>query len=180
MRVAQELILTEPTIEVAWELYVEAFAEISEHAVQQHLMTFGLFADICRNRQIRKFLAYDDSRNLVGLATITNDLASWPLVAPSYFARHEPEEFKQEAVWYIGFVGTRPNQLHAFPMLISAMYPLVNDSDGIAVMDFCAVNVTRRRLPEVTAKLLSRLNPSVRSELIDTQQFWAYRFDKAA
>jgi hypothetical protein len=165
----------------AWTLYEATFTGINELAAQRHLMTVDEFFAVARDKRIRKFIAHDDA-GMVGLSTITNDLAAWTLISPPYFRKNWPDHYEREAIWYIGIVGVHPGaaSLHAFSALIKAMSPLVFESDGLAVMDFCAWNEDLRQMPRVTTSLLERLYPvssSVRGERVDAQSTWVYRFD---
>lgn len=168
-----------PDLDQTWELYSSIFAEIDTLAVQRHLMTYAEFADVYKNPDVLKFYAYGDAGELVGMSVLTQHLPAWPLISPRYFQRHWPEHFARQAIWYVGFVGCLPNQSHGFRTLIADMYPHVIGNDGVAVMDFCTYNILERRLPEVTLKLLNRLNPAAGMQTADTQSFILYRFDGA-
>jgi hypothetical protein len=167
----------------AWSLYEATFTQINELAAQRHLMTLDEFYAVARDKRIRKFIAHDGTLDrMVGLSTITNDLEAWPLISPPYFRKNWPDHYAREAVWYIGIVGVHPNWpgAHVFSALIKAMSPLVFESDGLAVMDFCAWNEDLRQMPRVTTALLKRLYPvgsNVQGERVDAQSTWVYRFD---
>ncbi|WP_199515958.1 hypothetical protein [Nucisporomicrobium flavum] len=165
-----------PPIEQAWKLYEETFAEINGLAAQRHLMTYEEFQSVYHNDEVRKFYAHDRAGRLIGMATLTNNLAAWPLISPPYFARRWPHSHKRQAIWYCGFVGARPGQLHAFRDLVTDMYDLIRSNNGMAVMDFCTHNLITRRLPDATLALLSRLDPTTRMEVADQQTFIFYRF----
>jgi hypothetical protein len=161
----------------AWEMYQEVFEEVNRFAAQRHLMTWEEFVEVMQDARVRKYVAVDDMRDIVGLATMTNDLHAWPLISPEFFELAYPDEYSRNAVWYIGFVGVRQNQPAVFQRLLAEMVPSVIDSDGVGVMDFCAFNVASRQLPRATRALLARLDPTVRGQKIDSQEFWGFRFD---
>ena len=158
-------------------LYNNAFADLSELAVQQHLMTDDEFTEMARDPSLSKYLALGGDLTMLGMSVLTNRLAAWSLVAPAFFRRRWPTEYAENRIFYVGFVCTRrdaPN--HVFRDLIERMYQDVIAVNGIAVMDFCTY-MTMRRIPGITHRILSGINPATTSARIDTQEFWAYRFD---
>lgn len=164
------------TCEEAWSLYVDVFTEINRLAAQRHLMTHDEFQAVYHDTSIRKFYVRDEGGQMVGMAALTNSLAAWPLISPEYFARRWPRFYARRAIWYCGFVGARPNQLHAFRDLVTAMYQQIRSNNGMAAMDFCTYNDITRRLPEATLRLLGRLNHATTMEVADRQTFVVYRF----
>jgi hypothetical protein len=167
-----------PDVDEAWALYVDLFTEVDELAAQRHLMTPAEFADVYADEDVLKFYAVDDKGTPIGMSVLTRRLEAWPLISPRFFARRWPELYQRQAIWYIGFVGVLPKHVHAFRQLVSDMYPFVIGTAGVAVMDFCTYNVTARRLPEVTLRLLGRLNPAAGMHVLDTQSFVLYHFDQ--
>jgi len=174
--------LTENIRLEAWALYGDAFVGVNELAAQRHLMTPAEFDDMTWDKRISKLIARDEDGRMVGLSTITNDLAAWPLISPPYFRRNWPDHYAREAIWYIGIVGVHPTASgrHVFSALIEAMSPRVFASDGLAVMDFCSFNEDVRQIPRATRVLLKRLHPvpsGVEGRQVDTQSTWVFRFD---
>jgi hypothetical protein len=166
-----------PDVEEAWAWYADTFFEINERAAQRHLMTYPEFAAVYHDPLVYKFYVHDHGK-LVGMSVLTNELEAWPLISPQYFAKRWPEHFKRSAIWYVGFVGVAPRYAHAFRQLVSDMYTHVIGCNGIAVMDFCSYNVSLRRLPEITLKLLGWINPAAGMEIADSQTFVVYSFDQ--
>ncbi|GAA2535037.1 hypothetical protein [Winogradskya humida] len=170
---------TVPDIDEAWALYTDLFAEVNTAAAQRHLMTPDEFATVFHDPRILKFYARDQAGKLAGMAVLTQYLEAWPLISPPFFARRWPEHFRRRAIWYVGFVGMMPRHLHGFRELVRDMYAHISSNNGIAVADFCTHNVTRRRLPAITLKLLAGINPDTTMQTADTQSFVAYDFDPA-
>lgn len=177
MTITQQRIAV-PALDDAWDLYAALFTDIDTLAAQRHLMTYAEFADVYHNPDVLKFYCYDDRGQPIGMSVLTRELEAWPLISPRYFARHFPDFYYQKSIWYVGFVGVKPHHLHGFRELVRLMYPYISRSDGIAVMDFCAFNTTIRRIPEVTLRLLSSINPAAGMQTVDAQTFIAYRFDQ--
>lgn len=158
-------------------LYQAAFTDLSERAAQQHLMTDDEFTEMAYDPSLSKYLAVGDDLTVLGMSVLTNRLTAWPLIAPAFFRRRWPVEAAENRIFYVGFVCTRrdaPNNV--FPDLIERMYQDVIAVNGIAAMDFCTY-MTMRHIPAITHRILSRINPATTGARIDTQEFWAYRFD---
>ena len=164
----------------AWNLYREIFTGINERAIQRHLMTAEEFSDLIEDKRVLKYLAYNTAGNMVGISTITNDLAAVSLVAAPYFQRNYPDEYARRAIWYIGFVGVVEGApARTFRSLIGAMYPQVVASDGVFVQDFCQANVDRG-LPVAMQAIVGALNPGTWTRQVDAQTFWVGGFDDPA
>lgn len=158
-------------------MYKKAFWEINELAVQRHLMTDDEFTMMAYDQAIMKYVARAPDGVILGFSAMTNRLTAWPLISPAYFQRRWPAEYEQRRIFYVGFVCTLDGAPPAvFPQLIERMYQEVIAVEGIAVMDFCAHNV-HRRMPGVTTRILNRINPGTEGACLDTQSFWAWRFD---
>ena len=166
-----------PDVHEAWTSYANIFAEINTLAAQRHLMTVDEFATVYHDPRVLKFYVHDQNGDLAGMSVLTQHLDAWPLISPPYFARCWPQHYARKAIWYIGFVGVTPHHQHGFRQLVNDMYVHVISNTGIAVMDFCAYNTVRRRLPAVTLKLLGGINPAAGMQTADSQSFVVYRFD---
>ena len=166
----------------AWHFYQDVFVDVNTLAANRHMMTADEFDHVMADERVQKWVARNDAGDIIGMATITNDLDAWPLVSPAFFAKHYPEQYARRAVWYIGFVGCNAEgtRAHAFRDLIALMQPQVEASDGLFVQDFCTYNVGVRRLPDATRAILRRINPTVEFARIDAQEFWAGKFASRA
>lgn len=179
MTITQQRTPTIPDVDEAWALYTDIFTDINALAAQRHLMTVDEFTGVYHDPHVLKFYVHDDAGNLAGMAVLTQQLEAWPLISPQFFARRWPEHYARRAIWYAGFVGVLPQHAYGFRELVTTMYTHIISNNGIAVMDCCTYNMTQRRLPAVTLKLLGWLNPAADMEIADTQTFVAYRFDQA-
>lgn len=178
MKIEQLDTVSGPVADEAWDFYQEVFAEVNTLAANRHMMTPDEFEHMLVDKRVQKWIAFNDDGHIIGMSTITNDLDSWPLVSPAFFEKTYPEQFRRQAIWYIGFVGCNPEgtRAHAFRDLIALMYPQVEASDGVFVQDFCTYNVGVRRLPDATRAILRRINRTVQFGRIDSQEFWAGSF----
>jgi hypothetical protein len=165
----------------AYAAYHCIFEEVNTLAVNRHMLTPREFDQICANNAIIKVFATTAPGEVVGLSCITNDLESWPLISPEYFARHYPEHYDAGAIWWIGYVGVRPGQpgsAHLFRDLIAEMYPYVRDSEtatgrrGIWGQDFCGYNVQMRRMIERSKAVVEHIHGApISFTRIDEQVF---------
>jgi hypothetical protein len=176
-------VIDDETHKAAWELYEGAFGDLRSLAVQRHLMYQSEFDEVMLDRRVEKFLCYDEDGRLAGLSTYTNDLFAMPLIAPEYFERRWPDEYRENRIWYCGFAAVRneARATRAFPELIEAMYRRAAERNGIIAMDMCRYNVDNRRSPRVIRMMLHRLSGgTVQSECMDQQSFYIYEFPTAA
>lgn len=157
-----------------WELYYKAFAPLRTQAVQEHLMFWPAFEEVLDDKRVQKWVTFDEDREPVALAVITNDLAAWPLISPPYFEHRWPEQYAAGHIWYVGFVavadGAPPM---TFAALINAMAEQIVAVKGICAMDFAKVNVDRR-LPQGSHRAIKRTFPGEEFEELDAQHFYAY------
>lgn len=171
----------------AWQSYRTAFEPINALAAQRHLMTYNEFETVMTDARVRKHFATVGGHlvadgtviggQVVGMSVITNDLWAWPLISPAYFARRWPTHYRQNRIFYVGFVLALPNApITTFRDLIADMAQPVFACQGIAVMDFCTANVDRK-VPAATDRILHRLHPDTNGDRVDAQEFWAWRFD---
>jgi len=172
----------EETVETLWQLYATAFREINSLAVQRHLMYRDEFVGVLNDQRIQKYLCLDERGNLNGLSTYTNDLHSWPLIAPEYFERRWPELYAQRKIWYCGFVAVLPagRSTNTFAELVEAMYMLAATQNGIIGLDFCQHNDDMRKMSRVVRLMLHRFSGDVQAERMDQQSYWLYQFPSAA
>ncbi len=178
-----DVITEDDRIESAWRLYEEAFQGLKSLAVQRHLMYRDEFEDVMRDSRVQKYLCFsDDGGTLVGLSTYTNDLFAMPLIAPEYFARRWPEQYRQRKIWYCGFVAVAAGKRFrsAFAELVEAMYRMAANQNGIIALDFCRYNDELRNMSRVIRLMLNRLSGGVQAECMDQQSFWVYEFPAAA
>lgn len=169
-------------IERLWDAYADVFAGIDALAVQRHLMYRSEFEDVMRDARVQKYLSLDDSGNLCGLSTYTNQLEAMPLISPAYFRRRWPELYAQRKVWYCGFVAVFPEGRanHAFAEMVEAMYLTAAAQNGIIALDFCRHNDDERKMSRVIRAMLHRLSGNVNAQCVDQQSFWLYEFPEAA
>jgi ribosomal protein S18 acetylase RimI-like enzyme len=168
--------------EAAWALYEAAFDELRSVAVQRHVMDRADFDDVMRDRRVVKFVGEDpEHQRLCALATHTNVLDAMPLISPDYFRRRWPVHFARGRIFYVGFVAVHPDYRGAgvFELLVTEMYRTVATDDGVAVLDVSRRNEQDFQLPQAVLRVLQRVSPTVRTERIDHQSYWAYEWPQA-
>jgi hypothetical protein len=162
--------------EDAWALYQEAFRELNADAIQRHLYYRKEFDDVMADRQVWKYLAYDDAGELLGLAAYTNCLEAAPLISPAYFAKHWPKRYANNEVWYVLFVAVADNApVDTFPELIRTMHRM-SGREAITVLDVCTKMEYERHLPRSVKALLQREDGPVDMSKADSQSYYIYEF----
>lgn len=177
MKITQHETLDEPTTAAAWELYLEVFEPLATRAAQNHVMTRETFGKVCAEPAHIKLLAHNTAGELVGVATITNNLEAMDLITHisiPYFQHHWPEHYDRQAIWYVGFVGVRQygDTRNAFRNLLLALHDRMNSNQGISVQDYCRYNVEVQQVARVTEMLFARAGRDVRTVQVDDQSTW--------
>jgi hypothetical protein len=165
----------------AWEFYRDAFDELRVRAVQRHVMHRHEFEAQMADDRVLKLVGLEDGR-VVGLATLTDDLAAVPLISPDYFAHRWPQLYADRRIWYVVFIATRSGRagVGMFVQLIRGIVERVKTNDGMIAADICAYNESEYDLPEMLRRASGRVAGSARRELLDSQSFWLYEFPTAS
>jgi Acetyltransferase (GNAT) family len=181
MSVHTMLVVRDDLREQAWKLYREAFDSLRHLAVQRHVMYGDEFDAVMADDRVEKYLILDEQGALEGLATLTNDLRSMPLVSPEWFSRRWPERSAEKKVFYIGFVGIHPHAQGSGVCadLVRAMTEKVARVDGVAVLDVCRYNKDTMHLPRLVAALSSTWASHVQMIDLDAQTYVGYDFKRA-
>ena len=156
----------------AWPLYVNAFRDLSELAVQAHLMPEEEFSDFCDDMGVEKHLARNAEGRLIGLGMVTNALDRWPLIAPAYFRRRWPREYDHRKIWYVGLIctdnGARGDG--GFSAILQSM--IDGRRDCRFCMDYCSFREDQG-IVQAVQKILTRLGWETEAERMDTQAYWS-------
>ncbi|WP_433221326.1 hypothetical protein ACQP00_20330 [Dactylosporangium sp. CS-047395] len=168
----------------AWQVYETSMGRMAARAVQAHLLPYADFADICMNTSIEKWriLDPDTGGRCVGLAVFTNDLDTWPYIAPKYFQARWQHAYAERCIWYCGFVVTADHAPQGtFVQLITGMYHYVADHGGIIGLDFADANARLAGIVDVVLARAARTrdtddhNPyGYRGQRTDSQHYWTY------
>jgi hypothetical protein len=162
-------------IRTVYSWYEKTFREIDTLAAQRHLMTYDEFYNVWNNHAVKKFFAFNDEGEVVGMSVMTNKLREWPIVSWRFFEKQFPDEYKRNACWYVGFTGA--SEAHVFSALVNAMLPYPRGTQGIVAMDYCTHNMDQRNLHGVAYLILQRTVPDTQMARLDSQTTVAYRFD---
>jgi hypothetical protein len=161
-------------LEEAWTLYAKRFTPLAERAAQRHLLDREEFDQICADKRVTKFRAYDGAGRLIGLSTLTNDLDSMQdVISVPFFARRWPDEYREGRIWYVGFVcAAQSNEGRAFAELLLAMNEVRMTNDGISFQDYCTRNAL---LPTRAIEALARAGHRMMTEVVDQQSYYLLR-----
>ena len=160
-----------------WPLYEESFGPLRIRAAARHVLTYEEFAEEIADPRVWKYVATDADSNLIGLTTLTRDLATVPWISPEYFAHHYPEQSSRQAVFYMGFTMVRPSQRDTrvfFAMLRPTVLRVASER-GVCAYDVCGFNDTTLDFGAGIERLLHRL-AEVDVAAIDVQTYYAVTF----
>jgi hypothetical protein len=183
MTVKELLTLDDALLTETYELYREIFDPLAELAFQCHVLEPDDYRAVADDKKIRKLLRYNDEGELVGLATMTNQLESVKKITPislPYFRRNWPVHYDRQALWYVGYVGVRQtgNTAGSFEELLMALWDLMVSNNGISFQDYCSFNEDVTEINRITKLIFRRAGISCRTERMDSQTL--YMLEKAA
>ena len=182
MKTSLQYVVDGDLLEEAWKLYQHSFDQLRHLAVQRHVMYSDEFDAVMADPRVVKGLVFDEHGALAGLASMSNDLRSMPLVSPEYFAHRWPQRYAAGHVFYIGFTAVHPNAIGSgvFGELVKMMTEIVSQVDGVAVMDVCDHNKDRLHLPRAIHWLASTWSNQVQTVHLDAQTYIGYDFARSA
>jgi hypothetical protein len=162
--------------EAAWQMYLDCFEPMRTLAAQRHVMFREEWNELMNDTSISKILAHSGDTPQ-GLACVTNQLKSIPLVEPEYFAALEPKLYEAGHVWYTAFVCVRQTHprppKNTFQRLIEKVAEPIRPVRGVCYMDYATVRVNQG-LPRASNILLMLGNEEATYEQVDAQTYWAY------
>lgn len=155
-----------------YELYRLAFDPIRALSVARQVLTEAEFSDQMRHERVAKYVAWTGDGEPVGLTTLSNDLSTTPWVNPDYFARHYPEQWSRQAVYYLGFTIAHPSQRHL--RIVDAIVQIgmqeAIERRSVIAYDVCTFNNDRLKFTDRVTALMADV-PTARLELVDTQYY---------
>ena len=174
-------VLEDDLREQAWKLYMQSFDQLRYLAVQRHVLYGDEFDAVMADPLVDKFVVWGADGSLQGLSTMSTHLRSMPLISPEFFAKRWPEKYEAGHIFCVGFVGVHPDShgTGVFAELVMAMTKPIAEVQGVVVLDVCAFNKERLRLPQAIFRIASTWAPVEMAEL-DTQTFVGYDFTPAA
>jgi hypothetical protein len=135
------------------------------------------FVDEMADPRVWKYVAWDDDGQPQALSTLTRTLETVPWISPEYFAARYPEQTARDAVYYLGFVLTRPQlggHLVLLKMLTAVIDRLAADR-AVCGFDICLFNNATMHFGRQLETLTRRL-AGASTESIDTQTYYSTTF----
>ena len=168
-------------LDQAWRFYHRTFRPLAVRAVQRHVLHRGEFDELMADGRVTKYVARADGA-VVGLAAMTEDLTTLPLLSTDYFAHRWPDLYEQRRIVYCLFVGVHsgPRGEGVFVDLQREMYKQVAAVRGMVVLDICAYNEAELGLPWSIEAILKPIAGDAVATRLDSQSYWLYEFPDAA
>lgn len=140
-----------------YELYRETFGELEIRAAARQVLHEEEFHEEMHDPRVMKYLALDADDEVIGMSTLTRDLASVPWISPAYYAHHYPEQTARNAVYYLGFTLVRhaQRQQRVFAAMIAEVTALVISEKAVCAWDMCHYNDEVLGLGPAIAQMLS-------------------------
>jgi len=180
----RNLVVTGPTAEMFFQLYLQAFEPLRTKAAARQVLTRDEFFEHLADPRVDKYVAWQSASEPVGITTLTKHLDALPWISAEYYAARYPEEWSRNAVYYLGFTlcqpavagGSRaPDRPNFLETLIQiGIGPLIAER-GVIAYDVCLYNNETLNLPDRIAKVLNR-HSDARAEVLDTQVYYGVSF----
>lgn len=158
-------------------LYRSTFSDLATRAVARQLLHEEEFMEEMLDPRVMKYLAWSDGE-VVGMSTLTRDLASVPWISPDYFAHHYPEHTARNAVFYLGFtlVDHQHRQGQIMQAMISTIVEMLVEERAVCGYDLCKFNDEVLGLGSSIERLLFR-NAGLTLTPVDVQTYYVAQFD---
>ena len=165
----------------AWRFYHRTFGPLAVRAVQRHVLYRDEFDALMTDERVTKYVARD-GETVIGLAAMTEDLTTLPLLSPDFFASRWPDLYAQRRIVYCLFVGVQsgPAGKGVFVALQREMYKQVEAVRGMVVLDICTYNEDELGLPRAIESILKPIAGDATATRLDSQSYWAYEFPAAS
>jgi hypothetical protein len=172
-----ETVVDEETAAAYYRLYRETFGALETRAVARQLLHEHEFLEEMRDPRVHKYVAWDADGTVIGMSTLTADLATVPWISPAYFAHHYPEQAARGAVYYLGFtlVHQGRRRTRVFRAMVERIVELLVAERAVCAWDICAFNDDLLGLGDSIERMLEGL-AEVTVAPVDRQTYYAGTF----
>jgi hypothetical protein len=134
----QSIILSRVFQDQLWDIYTKAYKEIDEQVPCRQRFYEDEFYKALEDRELIKIVAYDELKNPIGLALITNNLRKISWISMPYFQKNYPLHLEENKLFYIQSWAADPESLdekRAGFMLLRAIIAYVTERKGLGAYD---------------------------------------------
>lgn len=155
-----------------WQFYIRVFAGIHEDAVMSHILPYEEFLNVMDDQRVRKYFCRGDDGAVTGLAVMTTRISAFSWISDAYFAKHHPDLWGQQRIFYVGWVGAAAAGV--FKALIARMVDDIREVGGAAAIDWAQARDGWR--VRVVEPFLDGLDGGVQHRLLDTHRCTLHQF----
>lgn len=176
MRLTVEKSLDDAAIDLLYDVYSAAFADLRTHAAARHVLTRDEFTAEMRDDRIDKYVVWEDDDRPVGLSTLTTDLAAVPWISAAYYLSRYPDQAERGALFYLGYTLVHPDYegQGITARILARIARRLKDSDGVCGFDVSAHNDGRHHMGASMGRL-TRTLPMTLSRA-DVQTYYVLEF----
>ena len=169
IRVTMETEVAPETAAMYYQLYRDTFGDLETRAVARQLLHESEFLEEMHDPRVQKYVAWSPEGEIIGISTLTSELATVPWISPAYFAHHYPEHAARGAIFYLGFTLVRRDQRRGrvFQAMVEKLSEVMIEARGVCAWDIClhndevlglGANITRMigRFADVTVAPIDR------------------------
>jgi hypothetical protein len=176
MKITIEQALDDARIARFYAFYRAAFEPMKTRAAARHTLSVDEFIDEMRDRRIDKYIAWNESGEAVGVATMTTDLTVLPWIEPAFHAARHPEQVARKALYYLGNILVDPagDGIGVVKALGDTVVQVVADDRGVMAFDVSAYKA-ERAIGRMVSQLPAGHGATV--QVVDTQSYFTADFD---
>ena len=177
IRVTMETDVAPETAARYYQLYRDTFGDLETRAVARQLLHESEFLEEMHDPRVHKYVAWSPEGEIIGISTLTSELATVPWISPAYFAHHYPEHSARGAVYYLGFTLVHRDQRRArvFQAMVERMAEVMVENRAVCAWDICLHNDEALGLGANISRLLGRY-ADVTVAPIDRQTYYGGTF----
>jgi hypothetical protein len=164
------------TADALWDLFTVCFGPLRRRAAARHLLSRDDFAVEVLDARVAKYLAWTANGDVVGLATLSNDLETVPWISSDFYKSRYTEHFARRSLFYCGTAMVRPDarSAGALRQMVAAIGRDIAAVDGILSADMCRFNVDILQLAAVATSTMQQQWGSVNQVELDRQVYMAW------
>src|SRR5450759_3365901 len=165
------------TAETLWALYGSSFASLQNKAAARQLLSRAEFELEVLDPRVTKYIARTDSGQIIGLCTLSNDLATVPWVSPDFYAARYPAQLARGAVFYCGVAMVHSDEARltgAFAAMVSTFGRDIAAANGILAADMCRFNVDVVQLASAVTGMMKQAWGAANLVELDRQIYLAW------
>jgi ribosomal protein S18 acetylase RimI-like enzyme len=166
--------VSDDVVEDFLQIYRDAFAPLEARSPARQSLTDEEFRHQMADPSVLKFVAFDRTDEIIGLALVASDLSTVPWISVPYYQERFPEHMAEGRLFYFGALLVRPDRQGGpwAKFLLDHLFAFFAEHRAIGAFDCCGFTVDVTGLPDLIERAGHRV---ARFELtqLDRQDYYA-------